>query len=359
MGNAMTRSAALPFGKPSEPTPLLGFVAGEHAERIARFWPAPHTGFLVLPAARRHAAAVLLDRRWNGSGCDQLDIVHAVERIRDSELARILMRGESPGGLVKALGRMGEALWAPADYDRFLDLFADPAAVTILRHMQVIEARMLAPMAALPAPLRQPRIIAALPADPVAAEDLAEAWRIVRRIHGAEEAFRLVRRWERAGTPQKLFDRVADALEPASFGQVLPPPQLPDGFTLVANRKALNEVALEFRNCLRDFTADLAAGRMAVYVWRHAPSPPVALALRQDAAGWRLAEAKLAHNADLGEAHLRRLVDLLAGAGVRTGESTWALARRLHDHACPNCGPAHVPPRATWQDRLALGSLWD
>ena len=41
-------------------TPLLAFVAGEFADPIARLWPAPHGDFFALPAARRHAAAILL-----------------------------------------------------------------------------------------------------------------------------------------------------------------------------------------------------------------------------------------------------------------------------------------------------------
>ena len=84
-----------------------------------------------------------------------------------------------------------------------------------------------------------------------------------------------------------------------------------------------------------------------------------AMALRQDAAGWRLAEALLKGNDDLSDAHLQNLVDILAASGIRTGESAWTLAQRLHNHVCPDCGPAHVPPRNTWRERLALGSLWD
>jgi hypothetical protein len=117
-------------------------------------------------------------------------------------------------------------------------------------------------------------------------------------------------------------------------------------------------VALEFRNCLRDFTGDLAAGRMAVFTVREG-SEMVAVALRQDPAGWRLAEAKGRQNEDVSDDALRCIVSVLGLAGVRTGESTWVLARRLHEHACDDCGPAHTGARETWRDRLALGSLWD
>ena len=359
MGAPMTRARVLLFGKPSAVTPLLGHVAGLHAERIARFWPAPHGGFLTLPTARRHAAAILLERRWNSSADDGVDIVHAVERTRDADLARILMGGEAPGGLMKALGRIGETLWDAAAYANLLKLFSDPESVKVLRHMPRIEAARLGLIAQIPAALRVPGILANLPHRPEAVEDLAEAYALALQIHGSGEAARIVQRWSRATSPLALFDMAAEALQPDEFGLVLAPPALPDWFKPVRTRKALNEIALEFRNCLRDFSADLAMGRMAVYAVRKSSSPPVVMALRQDAAGWRLAEALLRNNDDLSDAHLRSLVDVVVASGIRTGESAWKLADRLHNHVCPDCGPAHVPPRNTWRERLALGSLWD
>jgi len=359
MGAPMTRAGVLLFGKPSAATPLLGHVAGLHAERIARFWPAPHAGFLTLPAARRHAAAILLERRWNSSTDDGVDIVHAVERARDADLARILMQGEAPGGLMKALGRMGEILWEARAYADLLKLFADADAVKVLRHMPQIEADRLGLIAAVPSALRVPGILVNLPDRVEAVEDLSEAYRLALRIHGAAEAGRIVQRWGRATSSVALFDMAADALQPSEFGRVMAPPALPDWFAPVRTRKALNEIALEFRNCLRDFASDLALGRMAVYAVRKSSSPPVAMALRQDAAGWRLAEALLKNNDDPSDAQLRSLVDVLAGCGVRTGEPAWTPAPRLHNHVCPDRGPAHVPPRNTWRERLALGSLWD
>ncbi|KCZ47447.1 hypothetical protein [Hyphomonas pacifica] len=359
MGTLMTRAGVLSRGKAPAPTPLLVFIAGPHAGRVAHLWPAPHAGFFALPTARRHAAAILLQRRWTDPGGMELDVVHAVERARDADLARILMRGEAPGGLMKALGRLGEALWQEDAYDAFLALFADPEAVTVLRHMPQIEADQLTLMQALPSALRVPGIIGRLPERKEAAEDLADAYALARRIHGAGHGPHLVKRWQRAATSVRLFDMAAEALQPAEFGFVLAPPRLPAAFHPVRTRKALAEIALEFHNCLRDFAADLSLGRMAVYAVREGGRPPVALALRQDPAGWRLAEAKLARNADVEEPHLRHLVGLLEGAGVRTGESSWTLADRLHKHACPHCGPAYVPHREDWRAGLMLGSLWD
>jgi hypothetical protein len=354
MGMPMTLLHMRPKGHAVQ-TPLLGFLAGPHADVIAEAWPAPHSGFLTLPTARRHAAAILLGRVSSLRGSE---IVRAVERGRDRDLARLLVNSEAPGGLMKALGRLGEVLWEASDYARFLALFAESDAGRVLRHMKVIAADRLALIGALPGALRRAGIIAHLPERIVAVEDLADAFCLALRIHGAGEAAAIAQRWERASNALALFDMAAEALQPVRFGQVLPVPRLPEAFTPVSDRKALVGVALEFRNCLRDFTGDLAAGRMAVFTVREG-SEMAAVALRQDPAGWRLAEAKGRQNEDVPEDALRRIVSNLEGAGVRTGESTWVLARRLHEHACDDCGPAHMGSRETWRDRLALGSLWD
>ena len=355
MGTPMTLMHARPKGRAGIQTPLLGFLAGPHADLIAQAWPAPHSGFFTLPTARRHAAAILLGRV---SDMRMDEIIHAVERGRDRDVACFLMRGDAPGGLMKALGRLGEVLWEASDYARFLNLFVEEEAARVLRHMKVIGADRLALIGALPAALRQAGIISRLPALPVAVDDLSEAFRLAMLIHGAGEAVAMAGRWNRARDTLALFDMAAEALQPVRFGCVMAPPRLPEAFVPVNDRKALVSVALEFRNCLRDFAGDLAGGRMVVFTVREA-GESVAVALRQDPAGWRLAEARGEQNVDTSDAALRRIVAVLETAGVRTGQSTWALARQLHDHACDRCGPAHIGPRETWRDRLALGALWD
>ena len=353
MGNPMTRRLARPHGRSGAMTPLLRFLAGVHSEALAIAWPAPHAGFLALPAARRHAAAILLAR---DIGVDE--IVRVVERGRDGDVARRLMLGEAPGGLMKALGHLGETLWAPEDYDLFLSLFSDENTAQVLRHADEIRPEQLQLIRKLPVLLRVPKILRHIPDSPGAAGDLAEAFRLAMRMRGEGQAASIARRWERASSADRLFDMAAEDLQPTRFGDLLAPPALPPAFFRVADLKTLEQVALEFRNCLRDFTGDIAAGRMAVYVLRDGAERAV-LALRQDPAGWRLAEAKGKDNADLREDTLRFIVGAVESAGGRTGESSWSLARRLHEHVCRRCGPANAPVRETWADRLMLGSLWD
>ena len=353
MGIPMTPRLVLPHGRTGAATPLLRFLAGAHADMIADAWPAPHMGFLSLPSARRHAAAILLGREP-----DVVGAARTVERARDGDVARLLMHGEAPGGLMKAFGRLGEALWEQADYDLLLSLFSDENTAQVLRHTDEIRPPQLQLIRRLPVKLRVPRILANIPESYGAVEDLSEAFRLAVRMQGEKAAPAIAQRWERAGSALRLFDMAAEDLQPVRFGGLEQPLVLSAAFVRVTDRRMLEAVALEFRNCLRDFMGDIAAGRMAVYVLRDGAERAV-LALRQDPAGWRLAEAKAPDNEDLGDETLRYIIEAVERAGGRTGESTWSLARRLHDHACQRCGPAHAPVRETWQQQLMLGSLWD
>ena len=303
-------------------TPLLAFIAGEFADAVARVWSAPHGDFFALPAARRHAAAILV----SGRAARELapsDLRRMVEFQRDALVAEAIA-GPHATGLMRALSKAGEQLWRIADYATFMDLLTEPMANEVLRHLDEVRPASFAPIAALPPALRLAPVVRVLPSE-LAATDLALAFRIAVRM------------------------RTPDAFRPAD-----PAPALPEPFARVATRKQLEALALEFRNCLADHAQRIAEGRMAVYVWRgHIPA---AVALNWDVAGWRLAEAKAADNIDLEETRLRELARFLNGFRVRTGPSVQALVSRLDDWAngtnyCHHPGPGFM-------EQLALGDLW-
>ena len=335
------------------PTPLLSFLAGPHAELVATCWPAPHERFFALPAARRHAGVILLARGER----DFPVLARALERYKDADIARRLMDGDMPAGLMKAMGRMGETQWRLEDYERFLTLFDDDQANQVLRHMDQIDPAKLALISELPAGLRHARVVAMTP-NLAAAYDLRLAFHLALRVHGVDRASRLIDRWGRTKDSSKLFEKAAADLEPERFARPAVVPEMPADFEPVLTRKRLGEVALEFQNCLRDFACDLAMGRMAVFIRRAQPAtslPPVALAFRWDAAGWRLAEAEVAANESVPEPQLRDLVKIVTARGVRTGPSVNSVIRRLHRH--PHGDAEYVGE--SWSERLELGELWD
>ncbi|MEM8920620.1 MAG: hypothetical protein AAGB25_04580, partial [Pseudomonadota bacterium] len=241
------------------------------------------------------------------------------------------------------------------DYAQFLALFAEPNANEALRHMTQITPDRFAPLGVLPAALRTPKILAAVPHGQ-AATDLAIALELAIRIRGADAGPAIAARWARAKDAKALFDKAAADLEPEAFGGSIPPaPDLPPPFGAVRTRKALEAVALEFRNCLRDYTTELAQGRMAVYVWRAREKAAVALTL--DAAGWRLAEALGENNVDLEEPTLREIVAVLEDVNVRTGPPVISLVGRLQAYGAGREAYSNREPGFVGE--LEMGDLWN
>lgn len=348
--NAIPDRAAFRIGGAVAPTPLLRFLAGEFADEAAALWPAPHEAFFALPTARRHAAAILL-----AAGRDApIDpaLARKVAREKDGVLARRIA-GEAAPGFMKALAKAGETLWTAEDYATLLALFAEPLANRALRHMGEVTPGALTPLAALPAPLRAAKIVAATPCVH-AARDLARAFDLAGRMKGEKGRGRFVERAERVKDRAALFNMAAQELAPDAFRAPEPAPDLPAPFERVRTMEQLVRVALDFRNCLRDFAPDIANGRMAVFVWRGEPNAP--LALTWDAAGWRLAEAEAADNDPLPEPALCEIVGAVAEAGVRTGPSLRTLANRLECFVHPHRHPEIIGEG--FADQLELGDLW-
>lgn len=330
--------------------PLLDFLAGEHAHAIAYLWPKPHAGFYALPTARRHVAGMIVcgatAKTWNGDEA----IAAQIERAKDGDLTR-LIAGDTVPGLMKALAKCGEQLWTCNDYMQFVELFQTLNGARFLRHAKEIRPSLFGPAAELPDALRVPKIAGVI--DTVTgARSLAEAYRLIAARGDGEG---VAQRWGRAKDRPALFNMAAQDLTPQVFRAMTPPPTLPAPFEAITTRKALKAIALEFDNCLRDYTVDIAVGRMAVYAWRG--EPKAAIAIRQDAAGWRLAEALGNENDDLPEETLREIVKALGKAGVRTGRAITVLAGWLERYGYGN--EKEEAKFNTYYDTLYLGDLWN
>lgn len=332
-------------------TPLMGFLAGEHAARLAEQWPAPHEGFFALPTARRHAAAILFADLAAEGPTPNARKQALVEFERDAEVARAVM-GDRAAGFMRMLGKLGETLWTTANYRGLIELYADPNASRALRHMPVIAPEQFEPMLALPPMLREPNILAHI-GGKQAAKDLALAFDLALRMRGPRVAPRLAERWDAARSRERLFEMAAEDLAPDVFRPPLPAPDLPPPYGRITTRKALFSLAQEFQNCLRDFVDDVARGRMAVYAWRG--PQPAAVALTWDAAGWRLAEAEAPANTELDEPTLRALIAPLAERDIRTGLPLSILGGRLDQH---RRGETPYDQGDGFVDQLMLGELW-
>ena len=332
-------------------TPLLQHLAGDFAEVVAQVWRSPYGDFYILPAPRRHAAAIVLAGfSRTDFAPDELRRQLAYEK--DSILARQLV-GEYAAGFMKALAKAGEQLWRPHDYRTLLELFAEPMANEVLRHMKTVDPATFIPLSLLPAPLRLAPIVR-VAGSIHAARDLGLAFQLAARMRHAGCEARLARRWSSGGDARQVFQRAAGDLTPDEFRPPSPAPRLGASFRRIVRRGELERVGQEFRNCLADHVGRIAEGRMAVYVWR--AETPAAVSLNWDTAGWRLSEAKGVGNEDLDERQLRELVAILAGHGVRTGPSVETLCRRLYGHGAGDTD--YYRPTEDFESQLELGDLW-
>ncbi|MEL7453597.1 MAG: hypothetical protein AAGJ50_09540 [Pseudomonadota bacterium] len=352
MGIPMTGRGMRALKPSSSPTPLLKYLAGAYADEIASIWPAPHHGFLTLPAARRHLVAILIDANLPLTPEAEDRIAERVTFDRDTTVAEPVIGSANSARLMKVLSRAGEVLWTRPDYADLCRLLGREGLAKLLRHRAVFDPAFVRAAALLPDVMLRPKILAALPTLG-AAEDMAEAVEIILCYDGPAALAQLAEAIATCGSDVAIMDRIGSALLPNAFAPYAPPPKLPAGFIPIRDRGHLRATALAFKNCLRDYDADLASGRSAIFVADTQPN--AVLCLERDARGWMLEEAKLAGNTPLPLPILRSIVKDLRGAGVRVGTGLRDLKNRLHRHACSACSPVVHPPWPDWRVRLAGG----
>lgn len=343
-------AVAAPFPRADfAPTPLLCFLAGAHAEAIARIRPAPHTDFITLPAARRHLAAIALARLVAG---DHPQARRLIESAPTREVAAFALR-QPPRGLTRALTRLGELLWGEGEYAALILALRDTDSAQVLAHADAIDMGLLAKLHALAAPLRKTRIVALLP-DGNAAATLTDAFVLARRINPRRAERDLVLAWSRAPDLARLAEAAQQALSPDRFGEAGPAPAMPRPYRAITSRTALQTEALRFRNCIASYAWEIGADQMAVYV--REGEPAAMIALKRDVGGWRMAEALGIENQPLTDDALTSLAADFAAQGVRIGQPVRAIEDRLAALA-EKAGPHNAAPE-TLAARHGLGQLW-
>lgn len=305
-----------------EPSTLLAFIAGDFAAEAARLWPAPHTEFLLAPAAKRHLVCLAL----------------SLERATNPLALRASLTGSlkagikalvdcAPEGLGRALGRLGERAWTAGDYRRLLERLSDPRTAKRLRHAELIEAREVRVLSTLP-----PVVITAGAGRFALTEDqsalLAECFEVLVRCHGPDAAMDTASRWANAGSAETLFKRVDEDLSPR---EVPPPHPGTARLAPLSTRRALANAGRRYRNCLRDRILD---GYVHHYEWLGEPGGVVSI-VDDFVYGWRLEEALAADNRPLPALARREVEAELAAMGVHVGRSAWELKRLLGSAARP------------------------
>lgn len=314
----------LPGGAAGAATPgqtsVLKLVAGDFAPRIAAVWPEPHTPFLAAPAVRRHLAclAIALGRDLPALGERLL-----ANRLRD---AVRLVLDDAPSGLERALARAGETAWDADAYRALVRLLNGGPPAKVLRHAPVIDVDLVRRLAGLPSPMAPAAAVAAGLA-PEAVLVLREAYDALSLRDGPAAAETAAAGWARAPTAKAMFERVRDDLTPEPMA---PPHPGTARLKPLTTKSAMKNAARRYRNCLDDRGSDAATGWAAFYEWAGPPGAVVSIT-RDHVFGWRMDEARTAHNASVPAEVREEILSDLALMGVHVGRSGWSLDRLLRE----------------------------
>lgn len=302
------------------PSPLLQWLAGAFAARVAGLWPAPHAEFLAATAERRHLICLAL----HAAGEARLAV--SASDLLGGRLKTVLRTAvpEAPDGLHRALAKLGETAWTGADYDDLVRLLRMRNASKALRHADKLDVAQVRALARLPAAALEARV-GELGLSVAQAEVLTEAYAAVARVRGEAAAEAAARRWGSTGSPRTLFEAALDELH----GEPPPPPFA--GSTRLrplGSKAALRGAAARYRNCLRTTLGRAAQGRCAFYEWAGPPGAVVEI-VQDDIFGWRLDEARIAGNEPVPEPAREAIAAELRGWGVHIGRTSWQIEHAL------------------------------
>ena len=308
-----------------EISPLLSFLAGEFAGRVAERWPAPHAVFLTATAPRRHLVCLALASAGDANSPDLDRLLHAPLR-----RAIRLALDRRPAGLARAIGRIGETAWTAQDYLRLIDRLEEPHAAKVLRHAADITPDAVRALCLLPAPLLRVGL-GGLDLTPDQSAIIAEGCAALAEHADPEVWCSAPLRWAGAATSRALLEHIREDLTPE-----LPAPPLTGTVRLVplTTRAAIRDAALRYRNCLRGQIRNAAGGWSAFFEWREEPGAIVEID-RDTLFGWRLDEARLPGNKPVPEPLRSEILAELRQMGVHVGRSDWELDNALEAAAKP------------------------
>jgi hypothetical protein len=304
-------------------SPLLEFIAGEFAARIAGVWPKPYAAFLAAPAARRHLVCLAFTYAPDGAPIDV-----------DGVLGRTLRRTihiavpAAPAGLARALERLGERAWSEADYRRLVRMLSGHQTGKILRHRDQIDAGEVRALSLLPETLLE-HGLGKLCLNEAAASVIEEAFTAIGRRDGEAAAEALAPRWAAVENLRGLAERVRHDLEP----EVVPPPFAgTDRLRPILTKAALVDAASRYKNCLRGHLHSAGSGTSAYYEWMEVPGAVLEIT-RDRLHGWTLDQARLAENKAVPEPMRTAITQDLVSMGVHIGRSLWQVNDALDDVA--------------------------
>ncbi|KCZ93505.1 hypothetical protein [Hyphomonas johnsonii] len=275
--------------------------AGEMAADIAELFEFPHFDFLALSPARMHLIGIAVA----GIHADAIDFEQLTAK-RWIDAVRILA-DPYPIGLHGILASLTFPLWPAASYRTLWNVLQCAKAKKILTHTKTISPILVSILDELRPALRAEKVVRHL-RRPIEVAVLA---RICDDDIKAETLLRMLRHVERRA------DFFAKLVEFVDRSTVFPiPPHIDhDLIEPIWNARQLSDVAIRFRNCLRSFIDEVAAGKVAFYVLG-GPEPAV-FSIEPRIGGYVITEVRGMRNSSVSNATMSLIHTALTSSGIR------------------------------------------
>lgn len=291
------------------PSAALIADAGPFARAVARVWARPHAAYFAFEPPRRRLAGLAAERAHGDLGA----LAEALETWSLKRIAAVYLP-DAPAGFVEALRKIEDGGWSVQEFDLLIGFLGESESMKTLRHAPRIDRVFVRTLAALPAALRRPRIVALVDASPATAQLIERG--VARACGGAaaHETVRLADRLERARTLRQLFRMLIDAI---GIERLAPPP-IPgaDWFKPLATAAQLESAALRFENCLK-YRVPMMLRALGAYYEVVGEEPAIVEVVRDGDGLWVVGEVRGHANRDISLKLWTRVRDHLARHGAR------------------------------------------
>lgn len=279
----------------------LEALAPHHAQDIASVLPFPHGVFFTLSPARIH----LLGLSLVGIDGPAID-ARVLTAKRWCEAVKVLA-DPGPIGIEGILAKMVLPMWAPDDYRRLWSLIGCPNGLEYLQHARALAPHHIAILYELPPVLRHDSIVRHLHR-PLEARVLAHAFTDVKN------AKMLLRAAKQSKNRKSLFGKASNIL--AKTWKIAAAPEVDHpNIRPIRTDAELRQVALRFRNCLRDHVGKASLGEAAFYLY-DGDEPAVIMISPRVAGTCVIEQMRGPGNAILSTATQQAIREALRGIGV-------------------------------------------
>ncbi len=238
--------------------------------------------------------------------------------------------GRCPTGIKRALVNLPPRVMPPEDYQRLVELLANPDTAKLLHHARSIDSSKIEALHGLPAPLRSLFMVHALERHDGASGFSDGLHLLVSR--GAAPSFdALVHELSSVSQPGQLFAKLRDIVEALPLLPNTFPPIQVGGARRLDQPNTIRALAKSWRNCLVRYLNDIDAGTCAVYLWQDSHAAAACSVRKYGRLGWFLEQVKGPQNVDVEPGQLATVRSAFSEVGIPDYSVIAAINCMIHE----------------------------